>query len=206
MAARAQSDRLISIERGINRTGRGLVTLNNVHHDPRSLTFACHCCAMFRNHAETEQAPGNVNHRGYQRVCTCLERDIFVARRYRTSVMEIPDESRERHKCHGNCEGARRNRRGILYSSPGVGLRQVVWHIFIFSISFSSFSLSPPSTLFPSSLSPRSCRVLYLHEFTDDAKRNNGDERPAGKIFRGYFLSYARNARRIRTMKARTSA
>lgn len=73
---------------------------------------------------------------------------------------------------------------------------------FIFSPFFLDFlSLSPPSTLFPSSLSPRSCRVLYLHEFADDAKRNNADERPAGKIFRRFFLSCARNARTTHKMK-----
>lgn len=77
---------------------------------------------LFPKYAETEQAPGHVDHRGYQGVCTCLERDIFLARRYRTSVMEIPDENRQGHKCYGNREGARRNRGGILYSSSGVGL------------------------------------------------------------------------------------
>ena len=122
-------------------------------------------------------------------MCTCLERDIFVARRYRTSVMEIPDENRERHKCHGNCEGARRDRRGILYSSPGVGLRQVVWHIFIFCFrfffSFLSLSLT---TLFPfvflASIAPR-----FLFART---RRGTTREVGQGKSFGGFFLSCAR--------------
>lgn len=83
-------------------------------------------CQALPNHAKTEQVPGNVNYCGYQGVCIRLERDIFLARRHRASVMEIPDEDREGHKCHGNCEAAQRDRRGILYSSLGAGLRQVL--------------------------------------------------------------------------------
>lgn len=90
-------------------------------HEP-NLYLTIVSCNLFSDNAETEQASGHVDHRRYQGVCTCLERDIFLARRYRTSVMEIPDENREGHKCYGNCEGARRNRGGILYSSSGVGL------------------------------------------------------------------------------------
>lgn len=79
-----------------------------------------------RKHAETEQTPGNVNHRGHQGVCMGSERDIFLGRRYRASVMEIPHEDRKGHKCYGSCEGAQWHREGILYSSLGAGLRQVV--------------------------------------------------------------------------------
>ncbi|KOX67244.1 hypothetical protein WN51_00053 [Melipona quadrifasciata] len=72
---------------------------------------------------------------------------------------------------------------------------------FLSFFDFFLFSLSSVHRLFPSSFSPRSCRVLYLHEFANDAKRNNADERPAGKIFRGFSPSCARNARRTYAMK-----